>query len=137
MRVEDDLEDSAAKYADHAESTILKLQQAYLKKYHPRQYARSNDVSQRPEDAPNRRLGGKVVALYRGRPEDLQGLGLEPAKSEEGIANITRGFRLGLLNFPPELVSDDNCRRAVSLLNTLRLKRVESLEDGYNVSVML
>jgi hypothetical protein len=135
MRVEDDLLDSAAKYANHAESTILKLQQAYLKKYHPRQYVHSNDVSKRPENAPNRRLSGRVSAPVRSRQEDLQGL--EPAKSEEGIANIIHGFQLGLLNFPSELVSDDNRRRAVGLLNTLRLKRVESLEDGYNVSVML
>ncbi len=35
-RVEKDLEESAAKYADYAENTILKLQQAYLKKYHLR-----------------------------------------------------------------------------------------------------
>ena len=94
-RVEEDLEDSATKYADHAENTILKLQQAYLKKYHPRQYAHSNDVSQHHEDAPNRRLSGRVSALFRGRQEDLQGL--EP-KSEEGIAHITHGFQLGLLN---------------------------------------
>ncbi|KAI9433278.1 Rho GTPase activation protein [Lactarius indigo] len=38
--------------------------------------------------------------------------GLEPSKSEE--------------------VFDDDCRRAVGFLNTLRLKRVESLDDGYD-----
>ena len=95
-RVEEGLEDSAAKYADHAENTILKLQQAYLKKYNPRQYAYSNDASQHPEDGPNRRLSGRVSALFRGRQEDSQGL--EPAKSEEGIANISHGFQVTLLN---------------------------------------
>ena len=58
QRVGKDLEDSAAKYSDHTENTILKLQQTYLKKYHR----------------------------------------LEPAKSEEGIANITLGFQFDMLN---------------------------------------
>ncbi|KAF8256584.1 hypothetical protein EI94DRAFT_1821835 [Lactarius quietus] len=35
-RIEEDLKISAAKYADHAEITIAKLQRAYLRKYHPR-----------------------------------------------------------------------------------------------------
>ena len=35
-RVEEGLKESAAKYAHYAENTISKLQQAYLKKYHPR-----------------------------------------------------------------------------------------------------
>ena len=35
-RIENDLNSSAAKYADHAENRILKLQEAYFKKYHPR-----------------------------------------------------------------------------------------------------
>ena len=96
QRVGEDLRDSAEKYADYAENTILKLQQAYLKKYHR----------------------------------------LEHAKSEEGIANIIRGFQLDFLNWFSELVSEDDCRKAVGLLNTLRLKRAENLEDGYNVSVI-
>jgi hypothetical protein len=94
-RVEEDLEDSAAKYADHAE-IILKLQQTYLKKYHPRQSPHSYDVSQRPEDVPNKRQSGRVPALFRGRQEDLQGP--KPAKSKEGIANTTHGFQLDFLN---------------------------------------
>ena len=35
MRIAADLETSAAKYADHAENIISKLQKAYFKKYHP------------------------------------------------------------------------------------------------------
>ncbi|KAH9044598.1 hypothetical protein EDB85DRAFT_471359 [Lactarius pseudohatsudake] len=35
-RIEEDLNKSAANYADYAENTISKLQQAYFKKYHPR-----------------------------------------------------------------------------------------------------
>jgi hypothetical protein len=88
-RVEEDLEDSAAKYADHAENKILKLQQAYLKKYHPRQYAHSDDGSQRAESRQLGVLSSRFSALFRGRQEDLQGL--EPAKSDEGIVNITHG----------------------------------------------
>jgi len=95
-RVKEDLEDSAAKYADHAENTILKLQQGYLKKYHPRQYAQSPNVSQSSQDVPNKRFGGGVSALFRGWQEDLRGL--EPSKSEEGIANIAHVFQLCLLN---------------------------------------
>ncbi|KAH9029692.1 hypothetical protein EDB85DRAFT_1508865 [Lactarius pseudohatsudake] len=109
-RVEEGLEESAAKYADHAENTILKLQQAYLKKHNPRQYAQPTDVSQGYQDGLNRRIGNKVSALFGGRQEDLGGL--ESSKSEE--------------------VSDDDCRRAVALLNTFRLKRVENLGDGYD-----
>ncbi|KAH9161027.1 hypothetical protein EDB89DRAFT_810156 [Lactarius sanguifluus] len=96
-RVEEDLGESAAKYADHAENTILKLQQEYWKKYHPR-------------------LGGKSSALFRDRQEDTPASTpvreLEPSKSEE--------------------VFDDDCRRAVGFLNTLRLKRVENLDDAYD-----
>ncbi|KAH9051875.1 hypothetical protein EDB87DRAFT_631112 [Lactarius vividus] len=112
-RVEEGLEESAAKYADHAENTILKLQQAYLKKHHPRQHPQSTDILQSSQDGPNKRFGNKVSAIFGGRQEYLGGL--EPPKSEE--------------------VSDDDCRRAVALLNTLRLKRVESLGDGYDVSL--
>ena len=35
-RIEEDLKRSAANYADFAENSILVLQQAYFKKYHPR-----------------------------------------------------------------------------------------------------
>ena len=63
----------------------------------------------------------------------------EPAKSERvgGIADITHGLQVSLLNWPSELVSDDDCRRAVSYLNTFRSRRVENLRDGYNVSDIL
>ncbi|KAH9007776.1 Rho GTPase activation protein [Lactarius deliciosus] len=89
--IEEDLKESAAEYADHAENTVSKLQQAYFKKYHPR-------------------FGVRTSTLFRGRQEDLQES--EPAKSEE--------------------VSDDDCRRAIRLLNNLRFMRVETLEDGYD-----
>ncbi|KAI9433264.1 hypothetical protein H4582DRAFT_2101673 [Lactarius indigo] len=101
-RVEEGLEESAAKYADHAENTILRLQQTYLKKPHSRQY---------PQDSPTSRFGNRVSSQFGFRQEDLGRL--EPSKSEEEV-------------------SDDLRRRAVSLLNTLRLKRVENLGDGYD-----
>jgi hypothetical protein len=70
----------------------MKLQQAHLKKFKPRQYAYSTDGERRPEDVPYSRLAGMVSALFRGRQGDLQGL--ERAKSEEGIAGITHGSNL-------------------------------------------
>ncbi|KAF8269720.1 hypothetical protein EI94DRAFT_1785199 [Lactarius quietus] len=83
-RVEEGLEDSAANYADHVENTIMKLQQAYWKKYNPRQYYRSSKDSHRPEDAP---YTGYFSGLFRHWQEDPQGP--DPAKAEEGIASIT------------------------------------------------
>ncbi|KAF8269704.1 hypothetical protein EI94DRAFT_1724481 [Lactarius quietus] len=112
MRVEEDLMESAVKYADHAENTISKLQEAYLKKYHPREYAHSTRVPRRPEDVPNRGFGHKVSTLFRGRQEAFRGS--EPAQSEEVS------------------VTDDDCRSAVSRLNTFRLMRAENLGDGYD-----
>ncbi|KAH9029729.1 hypothetical protein EDB84DRAFT_224985 [Lactarius hengduanensis] len=55
-RIEEDLKESAAQYADYAENTISKLQQAYLKKYYPQQYAHSTDTPQRPQDIQTKRL---------------------------------------------------------------------------------
>ncbi|KAF8269710.1 hypothetical protein EI94DRAFT_1724495 [Lactarius quietus] len=112
-RIKDDLKGSAAKYADHAENTISKLQQEYLKKYHPLEESPLTEVSQRPEDARNKRFGGKVSSLFRGRREDLREPELSrAAKSEE--------------------VSDDTCREVVYRLNELRWRRVEHLRDGYD-----
>ena len=119
-RIERDLKYSTAKYADYAENEISKLQQAYLQKYYP---------VQRPEDVRNKKFGGKVSALFRGRRENLR----DVAVSEEGIADITHGFQVILLSQPSGLVSDD-CRLAVSSLNVCRWVRIEHLEDGYHVS---
>ena len=95
-QIKADLKASAAKYADHAENTISKLQKAYLKRF-----SHYNEVLQRPEDVRNKRFGGKVSALFRGRREDLQESELtKPAKSEEGIADITHGFQISLLTQP-------------------------------------
>ena len=97
-RIEKNLEKSAAIYTGHAENKISKLQQTYLKKYYPQQYAHSTDISQRSPDVPNKRFGGRVSALFRGRREGLRDPEPEAAKSDEGIADITHGFRLSLLN---------------------------------------
>ncbi|KAH9065848.1 Rho GTPase activation protein [Lactarius vividus] len=101
-RIEEDLNKSAANYADYAENTISKLQQAYFRKYHPR-------------------FGGNISAPFRGRQEVLREL--EPAKSVGGTTGITHGS---------QLVSDDDCKWAVSHLNSLRLQRAENLRDGYD-----
>ncbi|KAH9010250.1 hypothetical protein EDB84DRAFT_1406552 [Lactarius hengduanensis] len=116
-RIEEDLKKSAAQYANHAENTISKLQQAYLKKYFPRECAHSIDDLRGHRDIPtNKRFGDKVSGLFRGRREDLR---------EPGPAKPTK---------PPksEEVSDDDCRRAVSQLNIFRLKRAETLGEGYD-----
>ncbi|KAH9168910.1 hypothetical protein EDB89DRAFT_1551647 [Lactarius sanguifluus] len=111
-RIEEELKGTAAKYADYAENTISKLQRAYLKKYYPQQCAHSTDASQCPQDGPNKRFGGKVSALFRSRREDSRDL--EPTKSGS------------------EEVSDDDYRRAVGRLHTLRLIRAENLREGYD-----
>ncbi|KAH9165429.1 hypothetical protein EDB89DRAFT_302679 [Lactarius sanguifluus] len=114
-RIEEDLKKSATSYADHAENKVSKLQQAYLKKYYPQQYATPTEASQRPQSVPNKRFGGKVSALFRGRREDSppqEPVPAKPAKSED--------------------VSDNDCRLAVGRLNTLRSTRAEHLGEGYD-----
>ncbi|KAI9429823.1 Rho GTPase activation protein [Lactarius indigo] len=112
-RIEEDLKRSAKNYADHAENKVSKLQQAYLKKYYPQQYATSPEVSQRPQSVPNKRFGGKLATLLRNRREDsLEPEPAKPVKSEE--------------------VSDNDCRLAVGRLNTLRSTRAEHLGEGYD-----
>jgi hypothetical protein len=134
-RIEKGLKESTAKYADHVEKDISKLQQAYLKKYHPLK-SHSTEVLQRPEDGRNKTFGGKVSALFRGRREEheLAKQIAKPAMSEEGIADTTHGFQVILLSQPSGLVSEDDCRFAVSMLNERRWIRVEYLEHGYRVS---
>jgi hypothetical protein len=91
-RIKDGLKESATGYADHAENEISKLQEAYLKKYHPMEYSHSK-VSPPPEDVRNKRFGGKVSALFRGpRGPELA----KPSKLVKGISDITHGFQLGL-----------------------------------------
>ncbi|KAH9057734.1 hypothetical protein EDB87DRAFT_986754 [Lactarius vividus] len=100
-RIEKNLRNSAADYADHAENTISKLQQAYLKKYPPVDHSHSTTSLQQ---VPSRRFG---VNLFRNRRE------LDRAEFEEPVL-------------------EDDCRKAVRLLNIIRLTRAENLEDGYN-----
>ncbi|KAI9430906.1 Rho GTPase activation protein [Lactarius indigo] len=114
--IEEDLKESATEYADYAENTVSKLQQAYFNKHHSR-YS-------------EKRVGARTSTLFRGRQEGSQEPELD--KSEEGIAEIAPRFRLSSLNWIYELVSDDDCRRAIRLLNNLRFMRVETLEDGYD-----
>ncbi|KAI9460478.1 Rho GTPase activation protein [Lactarius psammicola] len=75
-RIEEDLNKSAANYADYAENTISKLQQAYFKKYHPR-------------------FGGNVSAAFHGRREVLREP--EPAKSE-GVSDDACRWSVSHLN---------------------------------------
>ena len=129
-QIKEDLEASATKYADYAENTISRLQRAYLKKN-----SHNTEVLQLPEDPQNKRFGGKISALFRGRREDLREPEIaKPSKSEEGIVDITHGFQVSLLSRPSELASDNACLFAISKLNDLRSMRVENLGDGYDVS---
>ena len=135
--MKEDLKASTAYYADHAENRIPKLQQAYLQRSHPLE-SHSTEVLQRSQGVRNKRVGGKMSALFRGQREDLRTAelakrGAKPAISEQGTA-ILLYLRVVLLTQPSGLVSDDDCRFAVSVLNQYRWMRVENLEDGYHVS---
>ncbi|KAN0140303.1 hypothetical protein V8E53_002199 [Lactarius tabidus] len=101
-QIEEDLKKSAAEYADHAEKKISRLQAAYFKKYYPRR--------------------------FRGQQDGFKEA--EPAKSEGDISNEFRKF--GSQNWSSELVSDNDFRSAVNVLNHFRLKRAEHLGDGYD-----
>ena len=127
--INENLKISASRYADHAESRVSKLQE-YLKKNRSQQRAYPSNVSQRSQEVAdlNKKFGRRMSALFRGHREDQQ----EP--SEEGIAIITIGFQLGLLNQQSASVSDDMCREAVADLNKFRIFRAENLEEGYEVS---
>ncbi|KAI9455784.1 Rho GTPase activation protein [Lactarius psammicola] len=100
-RIEMNLRNSATDYADHAENTISKLQQAYSKKYPPGDHAHSTG----PQHVSNKRFG--VKGLFWNRREFVR------AESEESVL-------------------EDDCRKAVRLLNVIRSRRAENLEDGYN-----
>ncbi|KAN0140322.1 hypothetical protein V8E53_002218 [Lactarius tabidus] len=111
--IQKDLKHSASMYANLAENRVAKLQQAYSRKYQPQKDAHAANVSQHPQDIPNKRFGSRVSALFRGRREDQREP--EPAKAA-----------------PTDEVSDDDCREAVSNLNKRRLIRADILGDGYN-----
>ncbi|KAH9041477.1 hypothetical protein EDB83DRAFT_1624658 [Lactarius deliciosus] len=48
------------------------------------------------------------------------------------VSALFGGRQEDLGDFESEEVSDDDCRRAVALLNTLRSERIENLGDGYD-----
>ncbi len=88
------LRESAAKYADHAEKEVSKLQREYLKRFYPQEFSHSIG-SQRSSDSSNKRFGGKVSSLFRGRREELEPVFGVP---KEGIVDVTHDFQLDLLN---------------------------------------
>jgi hypothetical protein len=91
-RIKSNITISASRYIDHAENKVLKLQEAYLRKYQSQQYAYPANVSQRPKDVPNKRLGSCVPTLSRGQREDRREPELtKAASSEEGISNVAHG----------------------------------------------
>ncbi|KAH9033843.1 hypothetical protein EDB84DRAFT_1561580 [Lactarius hengduanensis] len=99
-RIEENLKNSAADYADHAENTISKLQQTYLKKYHLGDHNHSTISLQQVS---NRKFG--VKDLFRNPNRRVE--------SEESVF-------------------EDDCRKAVRIINIIRSTRAENLEDGYN-----
>ena len=125
---------SAEDYANHAESTLSKLGQVYLKKY--QDYVRPAEMPRRTLDPSNKKIGSKFSSLFRSR-RDTEGTESEVAESEEVGASIMLMIQILLLNSFHGSVSEDDCRKAVHSLNVLRLRRVEILEDGYKVSNIL
>ena len=63
---------------------------------------------------------------FRGQQDEL-----ERSKHEDGIP---KRIWFAAIKLTFELVSDDDVRSAVSLLNNFRLDRAEILGDGYDVS---
>ena len=110
IRAKKNLEKSASLYADHAENKVSNLQQAYLWKYQSQRYENFANVSPRSQAS-------------------------EP--SDEGRADVTHGFQLGLRDHPFALALEDDCREAVAGLNVCRSFRAEILRDGYDVSDIL
>lgn len=110
-RLKEELRTSAEEYANHAESTLSKLGRVYLKKY--QDYVRPAEILRRTPDpsTSNKRIGSRFTSLFRGRRE-----------TEDTESDVAE---------PEEVVSEDDCRKAVHTLNVLRLRRVEILEDGY------
>ncbi|KAH9027950.1 hypothetical protein EDB85DRAFT_1972361 [Lactarius pseudohatsudake] len=110
-RLKEELRTSAEEYANHAESTLSKLGRVYLKKY--QDYVRPAEILRRTPDpsTSNKRIGSRFSSLFRGRRE-----------TEDTESDVAE---------PEEVVSEDDCRKAVHTLNVLRLRRVEILEDGY------
>ena len=87
-------------------------------------------------DPSNKKIGSKFSSLFRSR-RDTEGSGSDVAEPEEVGASIMLMIPIPLLTPFPGLVSEDDCRKAVHSLNVLRLRRVEILEDGYEVSDIL
>ena len=134
-RTKSNLDKSTSLYADHAENKVSNLQQAYLRKYQSQQYAYSTNVSRRPQDIPSKRFGSRVPTLFRGRREQGREASEQASEpSDEGSADATYGFQLGLRDHPFALALEDDCREAVASLNIYRLFRADSLRDGYAVS---
>ena len=127
-RLTEELKKSAEDYANHAENTLSKLGRVYLKKY--QDYVRPVEVARRTPDPSNMR--SRFSSLFRGRRE-TEGTEPDVAEAEEVGASIILVIPILFLNSFPGPVSDDDCRKAVHSLNVLRLRRVEILEDGYEV----
>ncbi|KAI9433320.1 hypothetical protein H4582DRAFT_1988472 [Lactarius indigo] len=110
-RLKEELKTSAEDYANHAENTLSKLGRVYLKKY--QDYVRPAEIPKRTPDpsTSSKKTGSRFSSLFRGRRE-----------TEDTESDVTE---------PEEVVSEDDCRKAVHTLNVLRLRRVEVLEDGY------
>ncbi|KAN0140285.1 hypothetical protein V8E53_002181 [Lactarius tabidus] len=106
-RIDGDLKKSAAEYADHAEKKISRLQAAYFKKYYPWAFQPTGFVVSRTIRK-NLRLRNLKMVL----PIHFK--------------------KLDSLSWSSEVVSDNDFRSAVRVLNSYRLRRAEILGDGYD-----
>ena len=105
-----------------------------MKKY--QDYVRPAEIPRRTPDPSNKKVGSRFSSLFRGRRE-TEGTESDVAEPEEVGAFITLMIPILLPNLFTGPVSDDDCRKSVHSLNVLRLRRVEILEDGYEVSDIL
>ena len=89
---------SASNYADSAEKRISQLQklfrQGYSRKYQPRQYAYSANVSQHPQGSLGLFEEFRKSAPYDRPAEYWQGFESADAASWECIADVTHEFQL-------------------------------------------
>ncbi|KAI9433319.1 hypothetical protein H4582DRAFT_2082478 [Lactarius indigo] len=153
-RVKDDLKESAAAYADYAENTLPKLKRAYFRKC--QEYEDLSLASTQPQGAGQSPSLLELPRMHDGKPSGTfsRHRTLSTARSISDLAQhgrkqlnqfITRLDRDGSIrggNVDPAVrmarakqeaeVADDEYRKAIHRLCSLRLQRVKVLEDGYN-----
>ncbi|KAH8984612.1 hypothetical protein EDB92DRAFT_1475361 [Lactarius akahatsu] len=129
-RIDKNLRNSAPDYADHAENTISKLQQAYLTKYPPVDHSHSTTSFQH---VPSRRFG---VNLFRNRRE------LDRAEFEEPVLEDDYRKAVRLLNIirstrVENLEDEYNCLEDLVFRTTVKGVLVKYLENMMRIETWL